>query len=103
MGIPSCFSVSWIQPCDISQPVDNQRILITGGAGFIGSHLVDRLLPRVSRVVVVDNFDPFYAAEIKRRNIVPHLKNPAYSLSDNDIRDFAALDRLFSEEKFDAI
>jgi len=103
MGIPLCFSVFWIQPCDISPPVDNQRILITGGAGFIGSHLVDRLLPRVSRVVVVDNFDPFYAAEIKHRNIAPHLENPAYLLSENDIRDFGALDHLFSEGDFDTI
>jgi UDP-glucuronate 4-epimerase len=83
--------------------MENQRLLITGGAGFIGSHLVDRLLPRAARIVVIDNFDPFYEAGIKRRNIAEHLKNPAYRLSENDIRDFGSLERLFSEERFDAI
>jgi UDP-glucuronate 4-epimerase len=83
--------------------MENQHLLITGGAGFIGSHLVDRLLPRAARVVVIDNFDPFYEAAVKRRNIAEHLKNPAYRLSENDIRDFGSLERLFSEERFDAI
>jgi UDP-glucuronate 4-epimerase len=44
-------------------------LLVTGGAGFIGSHLVERLLARGRRVVVLDNLDPFYDPEVKRRNI----------------------------------
>jgi len=64
----------------------NQRALVTGGAGFIGSHLVDNLLNEGWIVSVVDNFDPFYAAEIKQRNIEGHLENPNYSLIRADIR-----------------
>ena len=41
------------------------NILITGGAGFIGSHLVEKFLKEKYRVIVVDNFDPFYSMDIK--------------------------------------
>ena len=41
------------------------RVIVTGGAGFIGSHLVDRLLADGAEVIVVDNFDPFYARAAK--------------------------------------
>ncbi|HEX7118246.1 MAG TPA: NAD-dependent epimerase/dehydratase family protein, partial [Longimicrobiales bacterium] len=44
-------------------------ILVTGAAGFIGSHVVERLLARGERVVGVDNFDPFYSPAEKRRNL----------------------------------
>jgi UDP-glucuronate 4-epimerase len=46
-----------------------KRALITGGAGFIGSHVVDLLLGEGWEVTVVDNFDPFYDPQIKRQNI----------------------------------
>ncbi len=45
------------------------NILVTGGAGFIGSHVSERLADRGDHVIIVDSFDPFYPAEIKRRNI----------------------------------
>jgi UDP-glucuronate 4-epimerase len=78
-------------------------ILVTGGAGFIGSHLSERLLKRGDRVVALDNFDPFYDEAIKRDNISTALKDPAYRLVTGDIRDARAVEALFSEEKFDAV
>lgn len=63
------------------------RALVTGGAGFIGSTLVDRLLIEGWRVTVVDNFDAFYTPSIKRRNIAPHLEDPHFTLVEADIRD----------------
>ncbi len=68
--------------------------LVTGGAGFIGSHLVDALLAEGWQVTVLDNFDPFYAPAIKRRHIAPHLAHPAYRLVEGDIRDQTALQAL---------
>ena len=47
------------------------RILVTGGAGFIGSHLCARLLGRGDELTAVDNFDPFYPERLKRRAIEP--------------------------------
>ncbi|MBO0857934.1 MAG: GDP-mannose 4,6-dehydratase [Chloracidobacterium sp.] len=84
--------------------VEGKRFLVTGGAGFIGSHLVDRLLAgRPSGVVIVDNFDEFYDPQIKRANIATALNNRAYRLIKADIRDYAALKQIFAESKFDAI
>ena len=48
-----------------------ESILITGGAGFIGSHLAERLIGDGRRVAVLDNFDTFYDPDIKRRNVAP--------------------------------
>ena len=67
-------------------------VLVTGGAGFIGSHLVDQLLDAGWRVTVVDNFDPFYDPVEKHRNIERHLEHPRYELVDVDIRDEHALE-----------
>src|SRR5262245_50994453 len=81
-----------------------KRYLVTGGAGFIGSHLVDCLMAQDPiGVVVIDNFDEFYDPQIKRANIAAHIKNPAYRLIKTDIRDYAALKRVFSEQRFDVI
>ena len=80
------------------------RYLVTGGAGFIGSHLVDRLLARTDVVVtVIDSFDDFYDPGLKRANVRPHLVNPSYRLVEADIRDYSALEQVFSEEPIDAI
>ncbi|HEY0729782.1 MAG TPA: NAD-dependent epimerase/dehydratase family protein, partial [Pyrinomonadaceae bacterium] len=81
-----------------------KNFLVTGGAGFIGSHLVDRLLGYdVDQITVVDDFNNFYEPQIKRENISEHLKDPRYKLAEADIRDRSALDRLFSENRFDCI
>ena len=82
----------------------NRRFLVTGGAGFIGSHLVDRLLrSHPARLVVLDNFDDFYSATIKRTNISDHLRHPAYRLVEADIRNYHELKQVFAEEIFDTI
>jgi UDP-glucuronate 4-epimerase len=81
-----------------------KNLLITGGAGFIGSHLVDRLLASdVERITVVDDFNDFYNPSIKRDNIREHLKDPRYSIHEVDIRDRAALERVFSGSNFDCV
>lgn len=84
--------------------MSKKRFLVTGGAGFIGSHLVDRLLTQnPARVTVVDNFDEFYDQHTKRSNIENHLRHPAYRLVETDIRNYNSLRQLLSEEVFDVI
>src|ERR1043165_1208292 len=81
-----------------------KNLLITGAAGFIGSHLVDRLLATdVERITVVDDFNDFYNPSIKRDNIREHLKDPRYSIHEADIRDRAALEEIFSNSNFDCV
>ena len=63
----------------------NESILITGGAGFIGSNLAERLLGDGRRVVVLDNFDTFYDPAIKRRNIDEASGHESYRLVEGDI------------------
>jgi UDP-glucuronate 4-epimerase len=65
--------------------------LVTGGAGFIGSHLVDWLLDNSWSVTVIENFDPFYPIAVKLRNIVRHRDYKNYRLVEIDICDDAAL------------
>jgi UDP-glucuronate 4-epimerase len=81
-----------------------KNILVTGGAGFIGSHLVDRLLAtNVEHVSVVDDFNNFYAPEIKRENIRHHIHDSRYTLLEGDIRDRTALEKVFEGHRFDCI
>jgi UDP-glucuronate 4-epimerase len=74
------------------------RALITGAAGFIGSHLSERLLADGWTVVGVDNFDDFYDPQIKRRNISDCLKNKNFQLVEADIRDGDAMDKAAGED-----
>ena len=68
------------------------KVLITGAAGFIGSHLCERLLGDGWQVLGVDNFDDFYDPQIKRSNIAGCLENENFELVEADIRDRAAMD-----------
>lgn len=79
------------------------RILVTGAAGFIGSVLVDRLLARGDEVVGLDNFDPYYAPSLKRANLARALVNPAFTLSEADVRDADRVDALFREHRPEAV
>jgi UDP-glucuronate 4-epimerase len=69
------------------------HVLVTGGAGFIGSHLVERLLLDGNEVTVVDSFDDFYSPQIKRRNLARVVASPALRLVECDIRQSDVLDR----------
>ena len=77
------------------------RILVTGGAGFIGSHLVERLLAEGHNVAILDDFNDFYDPQTKRANISAVAKEIA--VHDVDLRDGAKVAGLFGKEKFDAI
>lgn len=77
--------------------------LVTGGAGFIGSHTCDRLLKEGHQVFNVDNFNTYYDPSIKRKNIKAHLNNPYYHLCEGDIRDYQFLEEIFQNNKIDVI
>ncbi|HEY4691699.1 MAG TPA: SDR family NAD(P)-dependent oxidoreductase [Anaerolineae bacterium] len=79
------------------------KILVTGGAGFIGSHVAERLLKRGDHVVVLDNFNDYYSPARKRANAAIVAAYPQAKVVEADIRDAATIDTLFAEEKFDRI
>lgn len=72
--------------------METRSALVTGGAGFIGSHVLDRLLDEGWAVTVVDNFDPHYDFAQKRANVAPHREQDRYRLVEIHIRDAEALD-----------
>lgn len=80
-----------------------EHVVVTGAAGFIGSHVVEALLAAGHSVVGVDNFDAFYDPEVKRRNVSAALALPAFTLVEADVRDPAAMGRILGEAKADVI
>jgi UDP-glucuronate 4-epimerase len=78
-------------------------VLVTGGAGFIGSHLCERLLARGDAVVIVDSFDDFYPQEVKRRNLEAVMASSSAKLVEADIADRTSLVPGLRDEDIDAI
>ncbi len=79
------------------------KILITGGAGFIGSHLTEKLLHDGHEVTCLDNFNDYYDPNIKRKNIQSVVDHPQFKLVEADILDVSFLETLFDSQPFDVI
>jgi UDP-glucuronate 4-epimerase len=79
----------------------SEKVLVTGGAGFIGSHLCEALLADGSELVVIDEFNDFYDPAIKRKNIADI--RDRITLVEGDIRDTALVDSIFAQHQFDKV
>ncbi|HRY63564.1 MAG TPA: SDR family NAD(P)-dependent oxidoreductase [Patescibacteria group bacterium] len=79
------------------------KILVTGGAGFIGSHVVKKLIGLGHKVVVVDNFNNYYEPRLKRDRVKIFLRGLKFKVYEIDIADYKKLERIFKKEKFDKI
>jgi len=80
-----------------------KRILVTGGAGFIGSHLCETLFNQGYEVICIDNFNSYYNPEIKRLNIEPLYSNKNFKLFEGDILDLQFLLQVFHTSAIDII
>lgn len=81
-----------------------KNVLVTGGAGFIGSHLVGNLLAEGDwQITIVDDLNDFYSPEIKRANLALLTGSPDVEFVEADIRNFTALEPVFDRTKFDTI
>lgn len=78
-------------------------ILVTGGCGFIGSHLIDKLLAQKRKVVCIDNLNDFYHPEIKLLNQKPHLDYKRYTFHKGDIRNKTFIREIFTTYSIDTV
>jgi UDP-glucuronate 4-epimerase len=72
-----------------------ERVLVTGAAGFVGSHTCRALLEAGFEVIGLDNFDPFYPRALKERALAPVVAHPGMRMIEGDVRDPAVLERAF--------
>lgn len=79
------------------------HVFLTGGAGFIGSHLAERLLGRGDRVTVIDELNDYYDPAVKQANLDAYLSRPGARFVRGDIRDLPLLEGLFAEARYDVI
>ncbi len=77
--------------------------MLTGGAGFIGSHYCEKLLQNGHEVVILDNFNDYYDPNIKRRNLEEVRRTGEFTLIEGDLTDAALLEKIFAEHRFDAM
>ena len=80
-----------------------ETVLVTGGAGFVGSHVCDSLLKAGKKVVCVDNFNDYYDPAVKERNIADALTHSSFVLCRVDILDIDALRKVFEEHAIDKV
>jgi UDP-glucuronate 4-epimerase len=78
-------------------------ILITGAAGFVGSHACEFFIEKGHKVIGIDNFDPFYSVNLKKSNLSAVQKNLNFQFFEADIRDKNCLDSIFNENKIDTV
>ncbi len=81
---------------------NNKVYLITGGAGFIGSHLIDSLFNKAN-IICVDDFNDFYNPQIKRDNIKKYLEKPNFKSYEANIADYELMRKIFQDNKIDHI
>jgi len=79
------------------------NVLVTGAAGFIGSHLCERLIADGESVIGLDNFDPFYDEQVKRDNMAGCLANNRFSLTEGDIRDSQCVESIMGRNNIDIV
>lgn len=79
------------------------KILVTGGAGFIGSHLSKALFDRGDEIVIVDNFNDYYEPQLKEDRLKNVLKKCKFKLYRGDIRDTELLEKIFKKEKINKV
>lgn len=83
--------------------MNSMRILVTGAAGFIGSHLTDRLLDLGHDVIGIDNFNDYYNPLYKEDNIAAALTHPRFTLHRVDICDIDEMERIMNEQPIDTV
>jgi UDP-glucuronate 4-epimerase len=79
------------------------KIFITGIAGFIGSHLGDKLISLGHEIIGIDNLDPFYPIKFKQNNLIQLFKSNQFTFYEKDIRNKQSLENIFQNHKIDVV